>query len=230
MNTKPLNRNSQPRPQFPAPIPHLLPGTAQSQRAFCPRTRPSLPCPSVNSVVPHPEQSFSTTENTERHGKVSLPLVIRLFRPIRPFDLFGPLRPLPAISNLAPPDPSKLEKLCHKEVKNALKRSKMVTKTSKTAPNRSKSPRKRSRNSPVFATLTTHSRSIQDMSHARTTVYCIHLRPPPRHHDPRLPRSAKNPGTANAENRATEGAPDVGRPPIPARGLGCPFRAWLWAG
>jgi len=58
MNIEPSAPNSQPRPRSLALLPHLLPGPAQPHCAFALRTRPSLPCRSVNSVV-HPPGQFS---------------------------------------------------------------------------------------------------------------------------------------------------------------------------
>jgi hypothetical protein len=207
-NNELLNRKAQPRPHSPAPLPNLLPATAQS-------SAPSPPHPPVTSV---PFRLF------RGYHLVQAPFTPRT--PIRPFGPFGPLRPFPAVACSPRHSTRQNSKISvAKRSKTAPKRPKTVTKTSKMAPNRSKYPRKRSRNGHLLAVLMTHYHSIQNMSHAHTTVYCIHLQPPALLTTRASPAVPKSPRTANPESTATEDAPASGHPPIPARGLGCSSRA-----
>ena len=143
--------------------------------------------------------------------------------PIRPFGSFGPLRPFPPVT-CSPRHSLQNSKISvAKRSKTAPKRPKTVTTTSNMAPNRSKNPRKRSRNGPIPTARMTHYHSIQYMSHAHTTVYCIHLRPPARlttRASPQCPKVCvpqipKSPQQKTHPPRAT-----------PHPGLGCPFRSW----
>jgi len=134
--------------------------------------------------------------------------------PIRPFGSFGPLRPFPPVT-CSPRHSLQNSKISvAKRSKTAPKRPKTVTTTSNMAPNRSKNPRKRSRNGPIPTARMTHYHSIQYMSHAHTTVYCIHLRPPAR----LTTRSAQKSVCRKSRNHRNRRRTHLGPPPIPVWG------------
>jgi hypothetical protein len=154
--------------------------------------------------------------------------------PLNPSAPSPPRPPVPSVpfgkfrgSSSGPTEPSKLENLCHQKVENGPKTVKNGHRNVKNGPESVKIPPEKVRE------FTRSYRSYDTFSQhpvyaSRTYPYILYPSAATRSpHDPSLPRSPQK-TTYRKFRKHRNGRRTRRGPPIPARGLGCPFRAGSW--